>query len=365
MNSSRILLVLGALFLVILGVLLFARNQAPDTGLKLGSILPLTGDFAPLAEEMHRGIEIAVDEGRSTGLKIEYTSEDDAHEQSRTVSAAQKSIQTNGVDAVIVAIAPQVKAAGPTFQAAKRLLLSVWDSNDEIKQEGDYVFSTGFSTEGAGEVMAKHAYSGLRLKHVAVISNVNDWSSVIAAAFIGKYTSMGGTITDHEETSQTQRDWRSDITKVMAKNPDALYFPLIVPHVGPFTLQARQLGYKGVLLSADALNQNDIQVAGKTIEGLYATSLFARNTSNLVTAYQQKYGTIPAMLAFVAMGYDGAKTIIEGYKISLAKHLPLRDALTQVKTEGAIDTIDMKGGRFADRIEKLYSIKNAQQIEVR
>jgi len=332
---------------------------------KIGSMIPLSGEYADLGEEVKKGADIAVAEADGRGETVEYISEDDGLVPQKEAGAANKLTQIDQVDVAFTATVQEVKATDRIFNTAKIPLLSAWDSNEYIKTAGNYIYSVGFSTEAAGGTMAEHAYSKLGLKKISVVYIEDEWSKIITDAFEKKYRELGGTILGSEKTLGTQKDYRSLIAKAKAAGAEGIYFPLFPNYCGAFMKQARELGYKGVLMTGDSLTDGDVAIAGKAAEGAYATMLFGDNLSHVTDTYQKMYGKAPMLPIFTAIGYDAVNTLVEAHRIAKKDNVALADALKQVKLNGAVGSIDMAGKRYHERIERINIVKDGKIIELK
>jgi len=332
-------------------------EQLNNQPIKIGSILPLTGDFGSLGEEIKRGAEIAVEEARNRGEKFDYVLEDDQSQATGSVNAANKLVNIDKVNAVFTATVQQVKPIAPIFNQTQIPLLTVWDSNNYLKTAGPQIFTTGFSTEKAGEKMATYAFSTLKLKTIGIIFQKDEWSELIAQSFEAKFISLGGTVALKESAQTTQKDFRTLIAKTKSLNADGIYFPLLPTAAGPFLVQAKELGFKGKLMTADSFSQDDINIAKSSAEGVYVTTLHAENSVSLSEKYKTKYGTEPFDIVFVSFGYDGINTLLEANKIALEKNINLTDALKQVSINGGGGLINLNNSQFFEREEKIYRVK--------
>lgn len=363
MKKSLILSVVVIAFVI--GGIWYGR--ADDEGvetIKIGSILPLSGDFALLGEEIRRGAEIAVEEAHAAGLDVVYISEDDRLEPTGAANTANKLVRVDKVDAVFTGVVQEAKPITPIFSENKIPLLVTWDSNEFLKQAGEYIFSIGFSTEAAGKRMATYAYKELGLRDIAIINHIDEWSELISDSFSEVFRLLGGKIVMREKTQITEKDYRTNLTKVKQLNPDGIYFPMLPLAKGPFLIQTKQLGLKSALLTGDGLLQDEIDFAGVAAEGVYLTNIFSENSDELGKKYKAKYNADPADIVFVSFGYDGVNTILQGYKIASEQNLTLRDALAKVNFQGTGSVINMNGANYSEREEKVYKVSDGKPIPV-
>jgi len=142
--------IFGKLFPILL--IVFPQNALSDDAkpIRIAALLALSGDIAPLGNEVLRGAQIAVEEHKS--LPVTLIVEDiQSLVPKVAVSAAHKVLDTNKVDAAVTMIVEEAQPIAPLFDRAQRPLLVLWDSNKSLSEMGRFVFSNGFSTEKAGQ----------------------------------------------------------------------------------------------------------------------------------------------------------------------------------------------------------------------
>lgn len=342
--------------IVALAIVLVATQTKKELKeIKIGAILPLTGDVAILGEEIKRGIEIAIEEAKNAGLPLIVFYEDDQSlSPVATVNAANKLIKVNKINIGLTMIVEESRPISPIFNKNKVPLLVLWDSNRFIKEAGDYIFSNGFSTEKAGEKMAEFAYSKIGLKRIAIINHVDPWAEIISESFETKFRNLGGTIIYKEILQPAETDYRTAITKIKKVSPDGVYFPLIPPNSALFLTQTKELGLQVSLLTGDALIQDVIDSAGESAEGVYLTNIYTEpdKAALLVEKYRNKYKKNPLDITLVSFGYDGIIKVTDAMKIP---HKSLQEALISIFGEG----------RSVDRVEKIYKIIDGKPVEIK
>ncbi len=346
-------------------VLLFLTNVKPqsptsDGPIKIGAILPLSGDFGSIGEEIRRGAELAVEELGKQGKEIILISEDDQFLPVRAASAANKLAVIDKVDAVFTAVGEEARPVTKIFNDNKVPLLVAFDSNEELKKSGDYIFSIGFGTEANGEKLATYTYNTLGLKKIAVLSHVDNVADILSEAFKNKFTQLGGTISSHDRIQTTEDNFRTYIVKVKADQPDGVYFVFLPPSNEIFLKQTGQLGLKTTLLGSDAIQKFEIENAGPAAEGLIFTGFYVEDEEGITQLYKNKFGKEPDNPAFVASGYDSIITLAAGKTIANEEKITLREALMRVSTNETTFPVNMNGTQFSERLEKIYKVTNGE-----
>lgn len=365
--NKKIWIVIG--IIVVVGIVWFGMSKDKDVvtsgPVKIGAVLPVTGDFAFFGGEILRGADIAIEEAQKSNPDIQFITEDDHSDAKGSVNAANKLTSIDKVDAVITATLQEVKPMTSTFSKGSIPLLATWDSNDYIKSAGKNIFTIGFSTEYAGQIMADYAYNTLNLRNVATMSALDEWSTIIADAFVKRFTSLGGKVVFNEQVQPSQKEFRTQIAKIKTLSVDGLYAPLLPTTIGPLLKEMKQLGLKTVFMTGDSFSADEIATANGGAEGIYFSNLYVDNTKSLDAKYQAKYGEAPGASVFVSFGYDGVKTVLAAIKIAKDKNISVSDAMRQVNIAGTDSQINMKGGQYSEKFEKLYQVKGTDFVEVK
>ena len=369
MNKNKIIWWVVGIVVVVLVIVwvLFGMGRKPvvqNQTITIGSVLPMSGDFAQFGEAINQGALLAVDEAKAKGIDVQYDNQDDQSTAVGTANAANTLTSVLKVNGALTATVQEVKPAAPIFNGVGTPLLAVWDSNDFIKTAGSNIFTIGFSTEDAGKKMADYVFKNLGLKSAAVISQQDDWSQLIASSFANEFAALGGKVAFNESIQPTQKDFRTELAKIKSIGAEATYFPFLPGSIGPFLAQAKQLGVNSTFTTGDSMSPDEIATANGGAEGLYFTNLYSDNGAALAVKYKAKYGQDPGDPIFVSMGYDGMNTLIAAAQISKSQNISMSDALRQVNIQGTDYQIDFAGKQYSEKYERLYKVVNGQFVQI-
>ncbi|MEK7390909.1 MAG: ABC transporter substrate-binding protein, partial [Patescibacteria group bacterium] len=119
--------------IVVLGGILFTKNssnlQTDKTAIKVGVIIPLTGDLAIIGEELKKGIDLAISELQFKGLNITAIYEDDRFDPKVTATAANKLLNIDKVNFAVTFSIEEARPIVSIFNDHKVPLVVTWDSN--------------------------------------------------------------------------------------------------------------------------------------------------------------------------------------------------------------------------------------------
>ena len=173
MNIKMIIAAISiAILIIAIGSYTLLSNNSKITEtidkkeIRIGALLPLTGSVGVLGIEMQRGIELAANDiNKNNNYSIKLVFEDSEYPSpAKSVTASKKLVEIDDSDVVIASIVEDIKPVMAIYEERKIPLVAIWDSNKPMEDAGEYIFSIGFSTEKAGEIMADFAFYNLSSK---------------------------------------------------------------------------------------------------------------------------------------------------------------------------------------------------------
>jgi len=283
--------------------------------IKIGAILPLTGDAAQYGEWGKNGISLAVDEinskGGINGSKIEVIYEDDAAVPKKGVAAVNKLINIDKVKVLIGPIPSTVTLAiAPICEKSKVVIMSS-SSSPAITPVGDYIFRNWPSDDFEGASMARYA-NEKNFNKIAVLHINNEYGLGIADVFKKEYSKLGGEILITETYMQGSSDMRAQLIKIKHYNPNAIYLVGHAKENGHVVKQARDLNIQAQILGTVGIEGPDLlNIADEKAEGLvYTAPAFDPDNPDPIVrgyqkAYMDKFGKKSEI--FAATTYDATK----------------------------------------------------------
>ena len=335
-------------------------NSEGNSAIEIGAVLPLSGDFAEVGEFIKQGMELAISDYQEKGVNVNLHIQDDNSNARGSVNAANALLAQHDLDVALTATVQEVKPIAPIFNEKQIPLIAVWDNNDVIANSGDYIFSTGYLTENAGQDMAKFARSK-DVSRVAVITQQDEWSNIIGNAFRDEFINQGGEVALTDDVNFDVTDFRTFLTKAKNENVEGIYFPFIPGYIGPFVRQASELGLDVMLMTGDSMAQGEIDDAGDVINGTYFTSVDKENLSELIARYNEFYGVEPSGPAYVSFGYHGVQMAIEA---GLKTDLSMREALEITTINGFDGDISFDENNQSERTQDIFQVQNLEIVKL-
>jgi branched-chain amino acid transport system substrate-binding protein len=317
-------------------------GAAADT-IKVGEYASLHGSEAAFGQSSHKGTVLAIEQinaaGGVLGKKIDLISEDNLSKPGESATIVKKLITRDHVVAVLGEVASgRSLEAAPICQGDKIPMISPSSTNPKVTQTGDYIFRVCYTDPFQGKLLAGFAQKTLKIKRVAILSDVAAPYSVgLAQYFREPFLAGGGQIVIEQKYSSHDKDFKAQLTAIKAANPDAIFVPGYYTEAGLIVLQARQLGITIPLFGGDGWEAPElIETAGNALEGTYYSTHYSPEVqSPLVQDFVKKFrarwdGETPDAMA--ALGYDSAMVLVDAIKrAGTTESAKLRDAIASTK----------------------------------
>ena len=373
--SNRLVACATAIFSIAISLLLGGcGNSGDSTGtIKVGEFASLTGGTATFGISSHEGTLMAIEEinaaGGVLGKQLKLLTEDTRSKDGEPATVVNKLIAREGVVAILgeVASSRSLEAA-PICQANKIPMISPSSTNPKVTETGDYIFRVCFTDRFQATVMADFSTKKLKMKRVAVFTNVkSDYSKGLAKFFKERFIASGGEITTELDYSGSDKDFKAQLTTIKASNPDGVFVPGYYTDCALISIQARQLGITVPLFGGDGWESEKLfEIGGDAIEGNYlSTHYHPAAGSELSRKFQENYkkrwkGKTPDALA--ACGYDSALVLADAIKRAGTTDGPkLRDAIAATKNfPGVTGNITINEKRDATKSAVILKISGGK-----
>ena len=327
-SSFQILIWVVLAIIVIGGGWYYFSNSktAPvaETGpLKIGVVVPLTGDAAIYGEPMRNTFQLAADDinasGGINGRQVKLILEDGKCQSPAAVSATQKLVSVDKVQAIIGGFCSgETIPSVPIAAAAKVLMLSEGASSPALTGISPYFFRVYPSDAAQGLVLAQAA-SKKGWKKVAFIQEQTDYATGIYKAFDQNFTVVDGKTTNDSFPSTTS-DFRSVLTKIKSQNPDALFIDTQNPQPADRILtQLKEMNWKPKLIVNDIIagDPGTLKKNANT-EGALTAEFLPDGADpdfvGFIAKYKNKYGAELPYQNYMAVGYDAINVLFDGIK---------------------------------------------------
>jgi branched-chain amino acid transport system substrate-binding protein len=313
-HKNKIIGVVAIIILIaVVSVVKNQETQASD--IKLGLMLPLTGDYAAAGQNMQKGMELAIEQYQKNnpGVTIQVATEDDAYDSAKGVSAYKKLVDLDKVDTILMLSTPVIDAIHQ--DVVKRGIPVIQLGVQTVGVADDNIIQFSPAAEApigylATSLNADPEFSG---KKVAVIYDNAAAQISFFETFDAKY--------EHEFTKMivnNKSDLRGYATKIANENYDAVVVIQSPENGALFTKELLTLDTTVPLLAYDAQLQTGFgdyeKILGDVNKINGAKSMWFKegNTAEFKRLYKEKYNEEPGFLADFA--YDMVNTALETYE---------------------------------------------------
>jgi branched-chain amino acid transport system substrate-binding protein len=316
--------------------------------IKIGEFASLTGKDATFGISSHEGTLLAIEEinaaGGLLGKKLELLTEDTQCKPGESATVVNKLISRDNVVAVLGEVASsRSMEAAKICQDGKVPMISPSSTNPDVTKTGDYIFRVCFIDPFQGTVMANFATKTLKLKRVAVFTDVkSDYSKGLAKFFKEQFKANGGEIVSELDYDGGDKDFKAQLTAIKAANPDGVFVPGYYTECALICVQAKQLGLNVPLFGGDGWESEKLtEIGGDAVEGNYFSTHYspevATDFSKKFVADFNKRWPGQKLDALAACGYDSAIVLADAIKRAGATDpQKLRDAIAATKDFQAV-----------------------------
>jgi len=376
-NIKIIIGIVVVAVVVITGYSILGDEQKETGPAKIGFIAPITGFAAVYGETMQNVAEIALEELSSDeeNTPAEFIFEDSQGDPKQAVTAAQKLINIDKVDALVVLLGNDIAAVEPIANQNKIPLLGVGAVSLKVPSEDDYLFTGLVSPKIRGGVSANYVIDSLDNPTIAVMSNLeNDLGLAWLAGFKERYSERD--MNDRiliEETSAgfTNTDFRTQLAKIKQTGAEYIVTTTVFSDT-PFLLkQAGEIGVEAKFFgTADLENDQLVENAGVFAEGvIFNGAQF--DPDNLTPYGKSVESIIKAGLGVDTVGllegafWDSSVTILQAIEKGGGTPEGILKGLKKVKMDGFLGGIAFdRDGNMRPRGDTFKVIQNGEFVIV-
>ncbi|MFA8386282.1 MAG: ABC transporter substrate-binding protein [Pelagibaca sp.] len=328
----------------------FAMPAAAED-IKVGLLLPFSGVYAALGNEIEAGFNLALEQfGDETDATFEIIREDTEVKPPVALGKAKKLILQDDVDVIAGIVSSGVLGAVRDMVHGAGVPLIVANAGNDEATGADcspFITRMSFSNSQVNRPMGTWM-------HAQGIGKVYTLAPDYAAgrqmidAFTASFTADGGEVVGQEFTPfQKTQDFGPYLAQAKASGADAVYVFYAGGEAISFVKQYDSFGLKADLPlygSGFLTSQLYVNAQGPAAEGVitalhYVPTIDTPANATFTEAFEVANGRVPS--EFAVQGYDAARALIEATKTGASDRASLATALREVKFDGPRGTLSI------------------------
>lgn len=344
-------------------ITLAAPAHAHAADIQLGVAQALSGAAAQYGIAIRNGFQLAADQinaaGGVNGNKIHLVVEDEQGKKEEAINVYKKLIFQ---DKVLMVFGPTLSnsaaAVNPIAQGAKVVNFGTSHTADGITAVGEYIFRNALMEADVLPTTLRVAVQKAGIKKVAVLYGNDDvFTKSGYDNFRKALDDQKIPVVATETFAKGDVDFKAQLTKIKAANPDAIVLSALLAEGAPIMVQARQLGINVPFIGGNGMNSVKVfELAKGASDNLFLGSPWSASNATpantaFIKAYTARFGNPPDQ--FAAQGFDALHIVAAALrKVKLTGDLAadrsaLAQALPAVKLDGVTGPFQFR--RFKDK----------------
>ena len=243
---------------------------------RIGVMESVTGPGETYGTVAVRAKELAVAEinaaGGINGRMLELVVEDSKCNAQDAITAYNKLTDVDGVKIILgTSCSGAMLGAAPLAEADGVVMFSGLATNPDIADAGDYIFRTAMNDAQLGIDTGNVLWAdGIRT--VATMTEATDYAEGVRRTSVAQFESLGGEVVAEERYASDVTDFRTQLTKLIGENPDAIHIAAQAEFSGgTIVKQLRELGYDGpIYTEVVVIGATALEIAGDAASGVKA-----------------------------------------------------------------------------------------------
>ena len=280
----------------------------------IGALASLTGVGETYGIPLSRSKLLAVEEinaaGGVNGRMLKLVIEDSKCTSTDGIAAYQRLTDVEGIKIILGATCSGATlGVAPLAEKDGVILLSPSSTSPDITDAGDYIFRTAINSLQVGTDLGNTLRAdGART--IATITEATDYAEGVRRSAVTQFEKLGGTVAAAESYPSDAIDFRSQLTKLLGAEADAILLAAQGEVSGGTIIkQARELGYDGPIYSEVVpTGTNALEIAGEAATGLKAVvpdpDLKTSIGKDFLADFKDRHGVAPWPW-FQGSAYDG------------------------------------------------------------
>lgn len=295
------------------------ENEKPT--IKIGVTIPLTGGMGFAGENMKKSLSMAMNDIQENKLKYKYELiiEDNSFDNRKTVSNLNKFLHIDKVNAVMSFFGSSGTITSQFAEKNKIVHMSCAWSNEVGK--GYYNFNHDTKPMTTAKKIVEYFHQQ-KYKKIAFIYHSILEVEEFMKWFVPLLKQEGFEIVVDIPYIEPMRDFKMDIEKLKASNPDVVYIQSVPPELTIFAKQRKE-------------NNLNVPVVGFNIFGFapegWENEVYATESTG-TSAFEDKFTQYSGLNPMPCTGnfYDGIRMLIQAFEnVGDGKNIPVSEEIVK------------------------------------
>ena len=316
---------------------LVPTSATSEEPLKIGVVYGFSGAAQKWASSGRKGIDLAVSEinesGGVSGRPIEIVYEDNATSPKQSISAYRKLISVDKVSAIIASNwSIMTNPLVPLTRKDKVLVIAPTVVDTSIESESDYFFTMGYRIESIRNPVKKFFEINTTVKTVAFLCWEDAWGRANLKIWEEEAKAQGVKIVDTICQGDYNNDFRTDVTRISSKKPDAVFVAMYPERVSQ---RMKELRLSSPIFTTSVILEvlGDQQFDAKLFNNMYFA--YWPPSEQFEDSYRKKYDEEPILEAH--NHYEVIHSLAKGLSASQGDLLRSMKAIKYTGVAGKID----------------------------
>ncbi len=305
--------VLLGLLAIIAAAAISCGGDDEDDPFVIGVMESVTGPGQTYGAVAVQAKQLAVEEinaaGGINGRMLELIVEDSKCAAQDSITAYRKLTDVDGVKIILgTSCSGAMLGAAPLAEEDGVIMFSGLATNPDIADAGDYIFRTALNDLQLGIDTGNVIWADGARK-LATITEATDYAEGVRRTSVEQFQKRGGELAAEERYASDITDFRTQLTKLLNADPDALHIASQSEFSGGTIIkQARELGYEGPIYSEIVpVGATALEIAGDAATGVKAilADLDPSNTTaqEVLANFRERYDYV-TLAWYLGSAYD-------------------------------------------------------------
>ncbi len=329
---------------------------------KIGYILPLSGNVAFLGQGVKNAAELALADinRKDTKYQYELIFEDDAFDPKRSVAAAAKLINIDKADVIVSVASAAGSAVAPIAETSKVVHFGI--AGDPNVAKGEYNFINWTPPAEEVKVFVKEAQKR-GIKKVALFSQSISGFAAVTSELKRQLSGTGIELVFEDISNFGTKDFRTAIVKAKTTNPDYYLLNMFSPEL---EIVMNQLRATGIDTPVTAIESFELSDNPSLFEGSWYIN-GADPTESFSDAYVEAYDKNPSIATPNAYDIVGIiVSSVEKFKENKPSSKQLAQALIETRGyNGALgDNLSINSDGFVISEAVIREIRDGKPVTI-